>query len=203
MVADQNQSLTKGQRTQLLIIEKALLLLKKLGFANTSMQMIATECGLSQGAVMQHFKSKHRLLEAIRGHVSQSNHKFVDSKIDPTEDGLKALRRHMLLNLEWALRHRAEASIVIMTYEAGIYDEAQREVANSAARLGTERIIRYLYSAKREGLLRPGLDLEILGDNAQSFLLGLILKALSRIETTKIPAQTEKQIKQFLDSFKA
>ncbi|RYZ70603.1 MAG: TetR/AcrR family transcriptional regulator [Proteobacteria bacterium] len=135
---------TKGQRTQEHIIEMALKLYGKHGFANTSMQMIANECELSQGAVMQHFTSKARLLEAVRKQVTASNHRFVDSKILPTDDSLAAIRKHILYNLDWALRYPAEANVIILTYETAIHDEESRDVSSGAIRLGTERLYRFV-----------------------------------------------------------
>jgi AcrR family transcriptional regulator len=193
---------TKGQKTQEEIIQAALKLFGKHGFANTSMQMIADACDLSQGAVMQHFKSKLRLLEAVRSWVSQSNHQYVDGKLLPTDHGLAALRKHLLGNLEWALKNRAQVSIIYLTYESGIYDADQKNAAAGAARLGSERILRFLYSAQREKLLADDLNVELAAETIQEYLLGFVLRALNQPQIgASVPAQLEKKLIGFLNRY--
>ncbi len=188
MASADDNSLTKGQKTQLKIIEAALLLYGEHGVNQTSMQMIADACDLSQGAVMQHFKSKARLFEAVRSHVSASNHQFIDKKILPTDDALVALKKHMLGNFEWALKNRPHANIIYLTYEGGIYDENQRSAAQSAARLGGERILRYLYSAQREQLIPALANLEERSVMLQEYLLGMVLRGLNEVTSNKLPS---------------
>lgn len=193
-------SLSKGQKTQQKVIEAALKLYGEHGVNQTSIQMIADACELSQGAVMQHFKSKARLFEAVRSHVSTSNHQFIDKKISPMDDALLALHKHMLGNLEWALKHRAQANIIYLTYEGGIYDDNQRSAAQAAARLGSERILRYLYSAQREKLIPQLPQLEERAAMLQEYLLGLVLRALNEVTGTKPQANASAKIDLILTS---
>lgn len=185
----ENDNLTKGQKTQKLIIEAALKLYGEFGFNQTSIQMIANACELSQGAVMQHFKSKIRLFEGVRAFVSRSNHDFVDGKIFPTDDALESLRKHMLGNLEWALKYRSQASMIYLTYESGIYNPEQNLTAQGAARLGTERIHRFLLSAQRERLVPSGGPIETQARILQEYLLGMILRVLNEVQGAKIPKE--------------
>jgi AcrR family transcriptional regulator len=189
-----DDSLSKGQKTQQKVIEAALKLYGEHGVNQTSIQMIADACELSQGAVMQHFKSKARLFEAVRSHVSASNHQFIDKKISPMDDALSALHKHMLGNLEWALKYRAQASIIYLTYEGGIYDEDQRSTAQAAARLGSERILRYLYSAQREKLIPQLPHLEERAMMLQEYLLGMVLRALNEVTSNKPPSNSVTKI---------
>lgn len=192
--------LSKGQRTQEKILQTTLKLVGQNGFADTSMQMIATACKLSQGAVMQHFPSKLRLFEAVRKHVSQSNHQFVDAQILPTDDSYKALRKHLLLNLEWALKHRAEANIIILTYENAIHEGEGREIALGAVRLGTERIYRYLLAAQREKIVALEKDPEILAQVIHEYLVGIVLRTLSTSKAVKRTQALDQRVDLFLES---
>lgn len=189
---------TKGQKTQELIIEKSLLLFGKNGFSNTSMQMIANECQFSQGAVMQHFPSKMRLLEAVRKYVTRSNNQFVDSKILPTDDGLTALKKHIEANLSWALKHRSEALIIYLTYETGIYDDEYSEVAAGAARLGTERILRYILAAQREKLIELKMAPMLYAEMIHEYTLGMVLRNLNIQDSTKATLEMGNKINLFL-----
>jgi AcrR family transcriptional regulator len=189
---------TKGQKTQEKIIAKALELYGRHGFANTSMQMIANACDLSQGAVMQHFPSKDRLLEACRKTVTASNHGYVDARIQATDDSLQALRKHMLYNLEWAIKHPAEADVIALTYETAIHDPDYREIAAGAVRLGTERIYRYLLAAQREKLVKASVDAETTAQVIHEYLVGLVLRTISSTQASRLTKPMEQKIDLFL-----
>lgn len=189
---------TKGQKTQELIIKTALELVGSHGFSNTSMQMIASACKLSQGAVMQHFPSKARLFEAIRKSVSKDNHSFIDPQILPTDDGFTCLRKHITLNLDWALRNRAQFAIIILTYESGIRDLESREIANGAIELGTERILRYILAAQREKIVSNEIDAELTAQLCHEYIVGICLRTVSSSKSTKVTKPLEDHIHYFL-----
>lgn len=192
------ENLTKGQKTQLLIIDKALKLYGQFGFANTSMQMIAEECSLSQGAVMQHFKSRERLFESVRMSVSKSNHDFVDKKMKITLNGLESLKVHMMSNIEWALKFRSHALIIYAVYESAIYDKDKKLTASSAARLGAERILRYIYAAQREKLVREDIQVEEASEILQEYLLGITLKSLGDPQVSALNSSIERKIEKVI-----
>jgi len=197
-MSDYTEKKSKGEITQERIIHAALKLYGQNGFSQTSMQMIANECELSQGAVMQHFKSKQRLFEAVRKYVTISNHQFVDSLIQPIDDGFVSLKKHILGNLGWALKNRAQVSIVYITYEAGICDEEKMSVSLATARLGTERILRYLYSAQREKLIQVSGPIEQIAEIIHEYLLGMVLRTLNFTMSQKIPVKVEERVEFFL-----
>ena len=190
---------TKGQRTQEKIIAKALDLFGRRGFASTSMQMIADACGLSQGAVMQHFPSKARLLEACRRFVTQSNHDYVDGRISPADDSFEALRKHLLYNLEWAIKNPAQADVIVLTYETAIHDADYREIAAGAIRLGTERIHRYILAAQREKLVRSGVDAELAAQVVHEYLAGTVVRTLAMgASSSRLTKVMEQKVEVFL-----
>jgi AcrR family transcriptional regulator len=199
MVMNQgDQKKTKGQKTQDIIIEKALELFGTNGFANTSMQMIAKSCDLSQGAVMQHFRSKKGLLEGIRKYVNRSNHEYVDSRILPTDDGVVSIIKHLENNLEWALKNRAEANIIYLVYETGIYDSEYREIATTSARFATDRIYRYILSAQREKLISISEDPEFYAELIHEYILGMIFRTISRSEAGRRTQPMSQRIEFFV-----
>lgn len=53
------------QKTHDLILTKTALLLDNKGFLNVSTKEIAKECGISQGSIFLHFKSKENLLNTV------------------------------------------------------------------------------------------------------------------------------------------
>jgi AcrR family transcriptional regulator len=66
------ESLTKGERTQLVIVEVAYSLFLEQGYAATSMRQIAERAGLALGGIYNHFASK----EAIFSDLIIQKHPF-------------------------------------------------------------------------------------------------------------------------------
>ena len=195
-ISNSSDKLTKGEKTRLLILSKSIELFGTHGYFNTSMQMIASECDLSQGAVMQHFPSKNKLLETVRKFVSNSNHDFVDSQISISDDGYTSLIKHIKNNFQWALKFKSEASIIIIIYEHAFFDSEFKEIANAAFRLGTERILRYILAAQRENSIQieKNVSSEQIALIIHEFLVGLIIKNVPQTDKKKIWPEIEERI---------
>ncbi len=58
-------TLTKGERTRLLIIDAAYSLFIEQGFHATSMRQIAQQAGIALGGIYNHFESKEQIFEAV------------------------------------------------------------------------------------------------------------------------------------------
>ncbi|MCJ8276910.1 MAG: TetR/AcrR family transcriptional regulator, partial [Bdellovibrionales bacterium] len=111
-----NQDLTKGQATQLRIMQAALQLFSQRGFSNVTLQMIAENSNTSHPLILKHFGSKDELLMRVRQFVSASNHAWVDAKIKPDMSGKEALFTHCYENLRWAFEKPAEGKVILLTY---------------------------------------------------------------------------------------
>ena len=192
--------LSKGQKTQEKIIRSAIKLFSKVGFDAASIQMIADDCDISQSAVFQHFKSKKVLLEAVRGYVSKSNHSFTDGRITMDHNAFEALSLHMQGNLEWTLKHRAEAQIILLTYYFGSVDKDFTVAAKRALDLGQERILKYVKAGQREKLFKFSLPAEIVAESIHDALLGMCVKVLSsgkKIDSPLFKQRAEQIIQSF------
>ena len=65
----QNQELSKGQATQIRILQSALQLFSEKGFASVTLQMIAENSGSSHPLILKYFGSKENLLLHVRQYV--------------------------------------------------------------------------------------------------------------------------------------
>ncbi|MCX5790579.1 MAG: TetR/AcrR family transcriptional regulator [Elusimicrobia bacterium] len=84
-------ALSKGDRTRARIVETAIKLLSKHGYAGTSFQMIAESIGLTQSAVMHHFKDKSQLIEAVVNTAVGRNVAIVETLNRPDDDAARRL----------------------------------------------------------------------------------------------------------------
>lgn len=199
----QNQDLTKGQATQLRIIQSALQLFSQKGVANVTLQMIAENSNTSHPLILKHFGSKDELLLRVRHYVSMSNHTWVDSKIKPQMTARECLFTHCYENLRWAFEKPAEGKIILLTHYYNSLSTYQENASSVARKKGSSRILKYVLQADREGELKSKEKPELLAEMAQEFLIGLGVALLTsaQLHNRKIPPTFKKKVDLFLDSF--
>jgi len=74
------------------------------GYAQTTVQQILDQTGLSKGALYHHFRSKEEIIEALFEHESRSTIERVMAGLDPSAPPLDRLRAACL---EWTKQVRA------------------------------------------------------------------------------------------------
>ncbi|MBT4762243.1 MAG: TetR/AcrR family transcriptional regulator [Bdellovibrionaceae bacterium] len=180
------EKLTKGQRTQHLIIENTLKLIGSDGFNNVSIQSIANNCGISQTAVLNHFKNKQTLFSEVRKFVRADNYQYVDSQMKTKDNAFERLCKHFDGTIEWGLKYKESGQIVILSYYHGCYDEMSKEVVKEIVEMAEERILSYVYSGLRESIFSFSDTPEDVSSVIHSYILGAYTKSISSSKSTKI-----------------
>src|SRR4051812_11497525 len=117
----------KGQRTQLAIIEKAIELFAKHGYDQTSFQMIADACKVSQAAALFHFKNKFGLFEAVALHCATAFEQFnrgAPLVPDPSENVRKYLRDYAT----WLSIKPNQGQVMFLLYYFASYERRFAEL---------------------------------------------------------------------------
>lgn len=198
-----SQILTKGQETKLKIIKSSIRLFSEYGFANVTLQDIASVTATSHPLILKHFGSKNNLLLAVRKFVSASNHKWVDSKIQPNMNARECILTHSMENLKWAVANQDEAKIVMLTYYHSSLISKRQNPGENAQNLGTRRILKYVQQAEREGLILGEETPVFIAEMIHEYLIGLSIRLMiSSSPTTKTLAPSyKKKVEFFLESF--
>ena len=161
------------------IVTAAIELIATKGFLETSFQMIADKCGISQSAVMHHFKNKEELVEGVLKQLLQHNHSLVAASIRQEDDARTRLIKHFSGNLTWAIRYEHEAQMLLLLYYfasyhphfAGIYSEILKN-----ARL---RIREHILAGVRERLFPANLNADETAEQMHDALLGSFVNYLA------------------------
>lgn len=177
-----SSELTKGQKTKLRIIECALRLFGEFGFSNVTLKEIAEGSGTSHPLILRHFGDKNNLLFAVRRYVSISNHKWVDSSIRDSMSAKECIIAHCLENLKWGFNKPSEARIIILTYYNNSLPGNMDQSGTAAVDLGTQRILKYVNQAKREGLILIDEDPGFIASYIHDFLVGLVTKMVTYLD---------------------
>ncbi len=91
MPAAPNQKQLQSERTRRTLIEAATTLLLRNGYSGTSLAQLATEVGMTKGAIYHHFDSKEAILRAVLEHVRSSWESQVGGRIPPEGEPLDQL----------------------------------------------------------------------------------------------------------------
>ncbi len=145
----------KGSRTKERILTFARKVAFEDGFEAFNFQSISDACGMSQGAVFYHFKSKAEILRALVEQIDLNNHRIVQSLTTPEDGAEERLKKYFEGNLLWSLDHPDEAQFILLHY---YFAHRNREFdiiftqGLSAARL---KIYEILLAGQREKVFRP------------------------------------------------
>ncbi len=168
----------KGEVTRQRLLAEAIELFAKHGFAETSFQMIADRCGLSQSAVLYHFRSKRVLIEEVIGAVTAHNHHYVDRHMQPTDTGVQRLNKFALYNVAWGADHRSHIQVLLLLYYYAYIDEHFETLHFKFLDIAKNRILGHVLAAQREGDIRKDLDAKRITDILFDIKLAVLTEAI-------------------------
>jgi AcrR family transcriptional regulator len=171
---------SKGELAKTAILDCSVKLFAKNGFHNTSFQMIADACSLSQAAVIYHFPSRDKLLEAILNKIVEKNHKLASQNADIYDNAFSKLQKHFLGNLNWAVSNRDEAQIILLVYYYATNNVTFTEIYNKILHVGRQRILESILAGIRENIFFPKNSPEIVTQILHEALMGGIINTLAR-----------------------
>ena len=160
------------------IVQKAIEAFASVGFPDTSFQKIANALGISQSAVMHHFPSKEALLEEALRYIVGHNRELVQRTVKINDDALVRLRKHFLGNLDWSVRFRHEAQIILMLYAMAGHSERLGSFYEAVAEGGRARVVELVAAAVRERKFRSDVVAEDAGVMLHDQLVGGIIAVI-------------------------
>lgn len=174
----------EAQRTRQQIIEATRKVFFSHGIARTTLEAIASEAGVTRGAIYWHFKNKVALFFAMR---EQTMLPIVD-KVDDAllaphqEDPLQGIARAMqevfrVIDNDAAVLEVFQIIDLRCEY-VGEFAAVITEIEKSQNSLVARLTVAYR-QAKAKGLLRPGLKPSDLALDSALFLFGLIRRRIS------------------------
>jgi len=178
------------------ILHSSLHLFAKSGFHGTTFQQIADDVGISQPGIFIHFKNKLDLFAALREQVAQENRDFVDSQITIQDSAFESLHKHCKFNLEWVVKNRDRAQLIILLYHYSCFDEDMRKLNLKALIAGQERLLKYILAGIREQSI-VSLNPQQLAEQIHSYIIGQSIKYLA-LEKPPSSKAIETSVKELL-----
>jgi TetR/AcrR family acrAB operon transcriptional repressor len=150
----------------------------KRGVTRTTMEHIATEAGVTRGAVYGHFKDKRAVFQCIREQLHLPLIDVIDEEaLDSFGDPLEGVERY-LLGILAAMKDDAATreTFHMMLFKCEYVDELERDIGRQFTRCvelsGT--LQRAYRAAARKGKLRAGVTPKLAALDTCAFLMGLV-----------------------------
>jgi len=159
------------------IIDAAIRVLARQGYAKTSLLEIAKEAGMSKGALHYHYPTKEALIHAVLETACNAVQTRTMQAWSPSDNPFAALRKS--LEELWATRaERSDEALVVADLLAlSLSDESLRPKLAEFYELGAEQIRTYLEQNLISLGLEPRISLEILPRIVIGLLDGLVMQA--------------------------
>jgi len=168
-----------AEQTRQQILDAARRVFAERGVSRTSLEQVATSAGLSRGAIYWHFANKTELFYAMRDQVSlpmfdRMGAAQLEEDVEDPLDAVEESILEILRGLEGDERVREAFGIISLKCEyVGEFAEVLARILQSTDEW-TSKLARSYACAQRRGLLRAGLEPQLLALESQSFIFGLV-----------------------------
>ena len=159
------------------IIDAAIRVMARQGYARTSLLEIAKEAGMSKGALHYHYPTKEALIHAVLEAACNVVQARTVEAWSPSDNPFDALRKS--LEELWATRvQRTDEALVVADLLAlSLYDESLRPTLAEFYELGARQIREYLEEHLLPLGLEPRISLDLLPRIVIGMLDGLVMQA--------------------------
>jgi TetR/AcrR family acrAB operon transcriptional repressor len=169
----------EAQETRTLILDTAETVFRDKGVSRTSLAEIATQAGVTRGAIYWHFANKADLFTAMCDRATLPLEALLENMADPDQpDPLGLVRRSSVEALALVEQdERCRRVFEILTLKCEYVDELAPQVARrQGCRQGARAVLgQALENARRRGQVRADLDCQRAAVALMAFIDGLIL----------------------------
>lgn len=168
----------EAARTRESIVAAALACFDRHGIAQSTLDQIAAEAGVTKGAIYWHFRNKQEIFHALREQVSlplldRADHTLLDAQ---TGSGLERIERFLVATFEVVEKdRRTRETLGVMHFKCEYVDELAGELDDFRGNLRRLRdgLERAYADALREKQLRAGLEPRTAALETLAFFAGL------------------------------
>ena len=166
----------EAAKTRLKVIDAALKLFSQYGYSSTTLNMIASESGMSRGPIYWHFKNKDDLFEAVLAFSQEPLDQLIASAADDSQDPLDRLDAFVAGWLDLLItnrRHRQSFEILINKTELTQRLAATVKRERRLTRAIIDRFDALIVAARAAGRLPDGELSDKLALQLYTYLMGI------------------------------
>lgn len=141
----------EAANTRAAIVEGALRCFDRHGLASSTIEQIASEAGVTKGAVYHHFEGKHGIIRAIRDQLTlplldAADTALLNASEIPALDRIERFLVNVVASLEQD--HRKRCALYVMLFKCEYVGELQAELAQW--RRNNDRLVKAFETAYRQ-----------------------------------------------------
>jgi AcrR family transcriptional regulator len=184
------QTLPKGERTRLQIIEVATDLIFETGFYNITLAQIAKAIGITQQAIYKHFDSMDAIIIEACLHWVNEAQVYIDSHGRDLASTPEQLRSMVEANMRYSHRNRKKDALLLGLYYYALSSPHAMTAYRAIKNGGIHRIHRLIVQGNRELCWQAKDPLEKAW-TVHSILVGEIIKMIVEPQEKKLDARIE------------
>lgn len=159
------------------IVQAAIRVIARQGYANTSLMDIAREAGMSKGAVHYHYPSKESLIDVVLKAACDAVQERTIEAWSKSGNPFDAL--HASLEELWASREKRTPEMLVVAdlIAQALYDEKLRVPLSDYYRLAAKQIVDYVGGQLEPMGIKPKLPMDLSARLIIGMLDGLVMQA--------------------------
>jgi len=188
------------------LFSQALRVFSRKGYASTTLQDIASEAGVTRGAIYWHFKGKAELYNTLISEYSERGNRIIQQAAAEGGSLLDILRRVFVRQLQAIETDRElRAMMELHLFKTGLAPELEegRQLQVAASLAMVEMLAGIMTQGVELGLLRPDVDTKTMARAYLAFQNGLIQLWLAAPEQFSLLNSAESYADIFMSSIKA
>lgn len=194
----------EAEETRQRILSAAETVFYERGVAHTTLEMIATEAGVTRGAIYWHFKNKLHLFTEMHERVNLPMREMFFQVIQDgnDEDSLSALENFCvdaILNIHNDERLRKVYTVILLKCEKSSSMEALSERNLQTRRELTSALAAYFSRLRDRGQIRCSVSGDMLALAFHSYMIGIFMDYLSAPESYNMPEDARALMRVFFD----
>ena len=168
----------KSEASVAQIVEAATRVLARQGYARTSLLDIATEAGMSKGALHYHFPTKDALITKVLDRACDRVADRARGVWNIAGDPIDALRAALRELWQVRVEPNDEAAVVADLLAQSLHDASLRPQLARYYKVAAAQVVEYLQPRLEELGLQPRLPLDILPRILNGLLDGLVMQTI-------------------------
>jgi len=157
------------------------------GFANTTLNDIAKEAGVSTGVITYHFRNKDDLIEQSIQKLFEAPNEHVISSVNEQTTHRAKLETYILATMEFMIHNRDHAVALIYSFSS-ISSEAERQRVVARYHERIRRFLARLLKSGQEAGEFGALDPDVLAHVVLGAIQGLVTQWVLDEDAVNLPA---------------
>ena len=195
-----------AEKTRKAILVAALDIISTKGLANTSLDQIANQAGVTRGAIYWHFKNKTELFSVILDEWLKPTYELSHEWLGQGEPSLNHLKTYMI---KWLAQLEKQPELTklfdILFFKVELIGDVKTLIdqANDQADQDGLTLQMYLGTLKSQKVFHSDTDTTLLSISLSSFLMGLAQNWLARPHKYSLEKNSEAFVDQFFKGYLA